>query len=451
VRLAGEEIMERIGGEREGQTSSIRQVVAASFIGTAIEWYDFFLYGTAAALVFPALFFPEFSELAGTLAAFSTYAVGFAARPLGGIVFGHYGDRIGRKAMLILSLLIMGIATFLIGLLPTFEQVGVLAPILLVVLRFFQGIGVGGEWGGAVLMAVEHSPEGRRGFYGSWPQMGVPAGLLLANLVFAATSATLPEAWGWRVPFLLSIVLVGVGLFIRLRILETPAFRQVQESHTEADMPIIDVVRTYPKNVLLAMGMRVAENGTFYILTAFVLSYITAELGLEQGTGLTGVIIAATIGLFTIPLFGALSDRVGRRPVYLFGAVFSLVFAFPFFWLLNTEVAPLIWLAIVLGVNLGHDSMYGPQAAYFSELFGTRVRYSGASLGYQLASVFAGGLAPLIATALLASSGYTAVATYMAIMALITVVSVILASETFREDILQTQAEERRLIAEEPS
>jgi metabolite-proton symporter len=443
--------MERIGGEHEGQTSSIRQVVAASFIGTAIEWYDFFLYGTAAALVFPALFFPEFSELAGTLAAFSTYAVGFAARPLGGIVFGHYGDRIGRKAMLILSLLIMGIATFLIGLLPTFEQVGVLAPILLVVLRFFQGIGVGGEWGGAVLMAVEHSPEGRRGFYGSWPQMGVPAGLLLANLVFAATSATLPEAWGWRVPFLLSIVLVGVGLFIRLRIMETPAFRQVQDSHTEADMPIIDVVRTYPKNVLLAMGMRVAENGTFYILTAFVLSYITAELGLEQGTGLTGVIIAATIGLITIPFFGALSDRVGRRPVYMFGAVFSLVFAFPFFWLLNTGVAPLIWLAIVLGVNLGHDSMYGPQAAYFSELFGTRVRYSGASLGYQLASVFAGGLAPLIATALLAASGYTAVAIYMAIMALITVVSVVLASETFRGDILETQAEERRLIAEEPS
>jgi MHS family shikimate/dehydroshikimate transporter-like MFS transporter len=443
--------MERIGGEHEGQTSSIRQVVLASFIGTAIEWYDFFLYGTAAALVFPALFFPEAAPLQGTLLAFSTYAVGFAARPLGGIVFGHYGDRIGRKTMLILSLLIMGIATALIGVLPTFESIGVLAPILLVTLRFLQGIGVGGEWGGAVLMAVEHSPPGRRGFYGSWPQMGVPAGLLLANVVFLITSSALPESWGWRVPFLFSIVLVGVGLFIRLRIMETPAFRQVQETNTEADMPIIDVVRTYPKNVLLAMGMRVAENGTFYILTAFVLTYVVEELDLEQNTGLTGVIIASIIGLFTIPFFGALSDRVGRRPLYMFGAVFSLLFAFPFFWLLNTETAFLIWLAIILGVNLGHDSMYGPQAAYFSELFGTRVRYSGASLGYQLASVFAGGFAPLISVALLARYGYTAVSVYMALLALITVVSVFLASETFREDISQTRAEERRLIAEEPS
>jgi len=449
-QLAREEIMERLGGEREGQISSIRQVAGASFIGTAIEWYDFFLYGTAAALIFGELFFPEFSSTAGTLAAFSTYAVGFAARPLGGLVFGHYGDRIGRKAMLVLTLLIMGIATALIGVLPTFETIGVWAPILLVVLRFFQGIGVGGEWGGAVLMAVEHAPEGRRGFYGSWPQMGVPAGLLTGNLAFLASTAWLPEAWGWRVPFLFSLVLVGVGLFIRLRIMESPLFLQVKETHTEAPMPIMDVVRTYPKNVLLAMGMRIAENGTFYVLTVFVLTYVVEVLKLEQSTGLIGVLIAAAIGLFTIPFFGALSDRVGRRPLYLLGSGFSLLFAFPFFWLLNTGVEPLIWLAIILGVNIGHDAMYGPQAAFFSELFGTRVRYSGASLGYQLASVLAGGFAPLISLALLTAYGYTAVALYMTIMALITVISVLLVTETFRSDIRETQAAERQLIAEGP-
>jgi metabolite-proton symporter len=434
---------EKLGGQHEGETSSLRQVIAASFIGTTIEWYDFFLYGTAAALVFNELFFPNAEPLIGTLSAFGTFAVGFAARPIGGIVFGHFGDRIGRKSMLVLSLLIMGVATFLIGLLPTYASIGVLAPVLLVLLRFAQGLGVGGEWGGAVLMSVEHAPKGRRGFFGSWPQMGVPAGLLLSTVVFAVMqSATTEEqflAWGWRVPFLVSIVLVAVGLFIRLRIMESPAFRAVKESNTEADKPIVDVVKSHPREVLVAMGMRVAENGTFYVLTVFVLAYGEDTLKLSKGTMLTGVIIAAALGLLTIPLWGRLSDRYGRRPLYMAGAVISLLWAFPFFGLVDTKEPILIWLAIVVGVNFGHDLMYGPQAAYFSELFGTRVRYSGASLGYQLASVFAGGFAPLIATALLAAGGGepTLVAVYMAAMAAITIVATLFAKETYQTEIVE--------------
>jgi MFS transporter, MHS family, shikimate and dehydroshikimate transport protein len=438
----------------EGRTQSVRKVALASFVGTTIEWYDFFLYGTAAALVFGDLFFPEAEPLVGTLLAFSTYAVGFAARPIGGIVFGHFGDRIGRKSMLVLSLLIMGVATFLIGLLPTFASIGVMAPVLLVVLRFAQGIGVGGEWGGAVLMSVEHAPPGRRGFFGSWPQMGVPAGLLLSTSVFAIVQGMTSEAaflsWGWRIPFLVSAVLVAVGLFIRLRIMESPAFERVKETKTEAPKPIVDVVRKYPREVLVAMGMRVAENGAFYILTVFVLAYGEDELGLSKNTMLTGVIIAAAIGLVTVPLFGALSDRVGRRPLYLAGAVVTTLWAFPLFGLLNTESPVLIWLAIVVGVNLGHDLMYGPQAAYFAELFGTRVRYSGASLGYQLASVFAGGFAPLIATALLAAGdgSPTLVALYVTAMGLISVVATLFAHETYRKDVDADEAEERELVRE---
>ena len=440
--------------ETGAQTQSVKKVAAASFIGTTIEWYDFFLYGTAAALVFGELFFPEAEPLVGTLLAFSTYAVGFVARPIGGVVFGHYGDRIGRKSMLVLSLLIMGVATFLIGIMPTYASIGVVAPMLLVVLRFAQGIGVGGEWGGAVLMSVEHAPKGRRGFFGAWPQMGVPAGLLLSTAVFAIVQGVTSEAafmaWGWRVPFLASILLVGVGLFIRLKLMESPAFQRVKETKTEAPRPIVDVIRKYPREVLVAMGMRVAENGCFYILTVFVLAYGEEELGLAKGTMLTGVIIAAAIGLFTVPLWGALSDRVGRRPLYLAGAVITTLWAFPLFGLIDTESPVLIWLSIVVGINLGHDLMYGPQAAYFSELFGTRVRYSGASLGYQLASVFAGGFAPLVATALLAAGGGspTLVAIYMMAMGLISVVATLVAKETVGKDVHEDEQEERELVRE---
>ncbi|MBM3802297.1 MAG: MHS family MFS transporter [Acidimicrobiia bacterium] len=420
---------------------TIRRVIWASFIGTTIEWYDFILYGTSAALVFSRLFFPNVDSFTGTLSAFGTFAVGFIARPVGGLVFGHFGDRLGRKSMLVISLLIMGVATFIIGLLPTYHSIGILAPILLVSMRFAQGLGVGGEWGGAVLMAVEHSAGKKRGFHGSWPQMGVPAGLLLSTVAFSACSSAFTEeqffSWGWRLPFLASIALIGVGLFIRLRILETPAFLHQNMEARQVQPPIATVLRSYRRNVLVGMGMRFAENGTFYILTVFVLSYGESQLRLPRSTMLTGVILASLFGLFATPAFGALSDRIGRRPVYLGGALFTVAFAFPFFWLLDTRSPLLIWLAIVLGVNLGHDAMYGPQAAFFSELFGTHVRYTGASLSYQLSSVFAGGLAPLIATGLLARFGSAGVAAYVVVMGMITVVSTLLASETFQTSLAE--------------
>ena len=445
--------MERIGGEDTGLPTSIRKVVVASFIGTTIEWYDFFIYTTAAALVFPQLFFPSFEPLAGTLASFATYAVGFLARPLGGVIFGHYGDKIGRKAMLVTTLLIMGIATFVVGLLPTYETIGIWAPILLVVLRLLQGLGLGGEWGGAVLMAVEHSPDDKRGLNGSWPQMGVPAGLVLGTGAFAAVSAISGEAfvtWGWRVPFLLSILLIALGLYIRLAIYESPAFSRVRESGTEARMPIVDVFRTYPKNVLLAVGSRIGIDVVFYIFAVYVLTYVSTNLGLPRNLGLIAISIAALIEIFTIPAFASLSDKVGRRPVLMAGAAFLGLWIFPFFWLLDTRSASLIILAVIVGLSLGHAAVYGTQASFYAELFGTRVRYSGASLGYQLAGIFGGALAPIIATALYAATGGPGlIGVYVAVLCLLSIVCVYLADETFQRDIYEDEPQERQLIAEQ--
>jgi MHS family shikimate/dehydroshikimate transporter-like MFS transporter len=441
--------VEALGGEHTGERTSVRQVVTASLVGTTIEWYDFFIYGTAAALIFNQLFFPGSEPLAGTLLAFGTYAVGFAARPLGGIFCGHYGDKIGRKSMLVMTLVVMGLATFAIGLLPTHASIGVWAPLLLVALRFLQGFAVGGEWGGATLMAVEYAPPGRRGFYGAWPGMGIPAGLVLATAVFSIFQL-LPEeqflAWGWRAPFLISIVLVAVGLFIRLKILETPAFEQVKESGEVSNLPIVDVLQNYWRSILITMGAFFLLNGGFYIAITFMLTYGTQTVGVESSTMLTGVLIAASVQIVAIGFFGALSDRVGRRPVYLGGAIFLMLFSFPLFWMVNTGNAVVIWLALTIAVaSLG--AMYGPMGAFFSELFDTKVRYSGASLGYQLASVFAGGLAPFIGVALLSRYGYTAVALYMIVMALVTIVAVYLATETYRRDLSGRDRDDEQQVA----
>lgn len=419
--------------------SSLRRVVVASLIGTSLEWYDFFIYGTAAALVFNQLFFPSFNPLVGTLLAFTTYAVGFVARPLGGIVFGHYGDRLGRKNVLVVTLLLMGIATFLIGVLPTYATLGVWAPVLLVTLRFLQGLGLGGEWGGAVLMTLESGDPARRGLNASWPQIGVPMGLLLANGVLSLMSAVTSEAafasWGWRVPFLLSGLLVAVGLWIRLSIAESPLFREVEASEAKAAAPVVEVLRRYPKQVLLAVGARVGVDVAFYTFVLFITTYVATYLRLPRSYALNAVLIAAAVQVFLIPWFGHLSDRFARRPVYLLGALGAAVWVFVFFALLDTGRFGLVVLAAVIALVF-HAAMYGPQAAFITEMFPTKVRYSGASMGYQLAGILGGALAPIISVALLDRYDTSvAVSVYAAAMLLVTLVCVLAAPETSRLDL----------------
>ncbi|MFZ5869907.1 MAG: MFS transporter [Actinomycetota bacterium] len=414
----------------------IAKVVGASLVGTTVEWYDFFLYGVAASLVFGQVFFPEGDELTGTLLSFATFAVGFVARPVGGVVFGHFGDRLGRKKLLVLSLLMMGVATFAIGLLPTYAQVGAVAPVLLTVLRLVQGFALGGEWGGAVLIVSEHGDKSRRGFWASWPQAGAPGGQLLANGVLALLAAfQSPEAflsWGWRIPFLLSAVLVFVGLYVRLQVEESPVFAEAQRraeqraalTGEKESLPILQVLRRYPREVLTAMGARFAENVSYYIFTIVIMTYLVTRYETPKSFVLNAVLIGAVVHFATIPMWGALSDRIGRRPVYLLGAAGVAVWGFVFFALIDTQSFPLTVLAVVVGL-LFHGAMYGPQSAFFSELFGTKVRYSGVSVGYQLSSILAGGLAPIIATALLARYGSgLAIAVYLAACGALSLVAV---------------------------
>jgi len=417
----------------------LRRAVVASTIGTAIEWYDFFLYSTVTGLVFAKLFFPHSDPWVGTLEAFAIYAVGFVARPVGAAIFGHYGDRIGRKATLIATLLLMGLATFAVALVPTYEKVGIWGAVILTVLRFIQGVGVGGEWGGSVLMSMEWARSDKtRGLIASWPQFGVPCGLFLANLAVLAFSQMSGDnflAWGWRIPFALSLLLVVVGLYIRLGILETPVFSRLLAEQKIERTPMLTVFKEHPKEILLSALARMGEQAPFYIFTAFVFSYGIGSLHVSRDFLLTAVLAASVVSFVSIPVFGHVSDQIGRKNMYLIGAIVTGVFGFIYFAMVNTGSLPIIFLAIILSL-VPHDMMYGPQAALIAESFTGRLRYSGASLGYQLASVIAGGPAPLIAAWLYGTyHSATSIAIYIAICAIISVVATALMTDYTGKDI----------------
>ena len=391
--------------------ATIRKVVASALVGATIEWYDFFLYGVVAGLVFNKLYFPGHDPLVSTMLAYATFAVGFVTRPLGGVIFGHFGDKLGRKSMLVLTLMIMGVATFLIGLVPTYDQIGIFAPLALLLLRILQGIGLGGEWGGAVLMAYEYAPREKRGFYASLPQIGLAIGLCLASGVVGLLSYALTDAqflaWGWRIAFLLSGVMVFVGMYIRLAVKETPEFAALKERNEATQIPFVVMIKRYPGNILKGMGARYIDGVFFNVFGVFSISYLTSTLKISRTEALIGVMAAAVTMIFTIPYFGALSDRIGRTKVYFWGSIITSVSSFPAFWLMTNSGGNMmvIWLSIVIPFGIFYASIYGPEAALFCDLFDAKVRYTGISFVYQFSGIFASGITPLIATALLKSGG----------------------------------------------
>ncbi len=406
-----------------GSGASKAWIAAATMIGTTIEWYDFFIFGTATALVFNKLFFPSFDPVVATLASLTTFAVGLFARPLGAIIFGHYGDRIGRKRMLVASLLLMGTPTVLVGLMPTYEQIGLWAAVILIMIRLCQGIAIGGEWGGAVIMAVEHAPEGRSAFFGSMPQTGTPLALILSTLAFLAVNA-LPEkdflSWGWRLPFLASFVLVLFGVYIRRKVGESPAFEAVARQGDLVAIPIVEVARHHWRNVALAIGAKLSEITLFYLVTVFILSYVTGKLGLPRAITLNATLLGAVVLLVCMPLHGYLADKVGPRAVFAFGTVALGVFAIPMFTLLDSRDPTLITVSIVVALGLIYPLMYAPEASLFARLFPARVRYTGLSISAHVGGGIGGGLAPLVATWLMTSYGSTfAVSLYLIALAVL--------------------------------